>query len=222
MTQEKKIEQKFAKALAATKMPPLDAVNPHFGSKYASLLSVLTTVKEAMNSVGLALSQSVSVDNSLEITNTIFDLEGGDYISYISKFPLPEVALRDVQKLGSCITYCRRYSLLCIFGLVGEPDDDGNGVPTSSGQPSDKPAAPTVKNQTNQNDTAITDAQKKKLFVMMKEAGLSKDEAREFYKWALPAETKEAASNLISNFYDFLKEFKERRAGSNNRDDCPF
>lgn len=245
-----KLEQKLARALATVRMPTLDSINPHFGSKYASLLSVITTVKDALNQAGLALAQYITIEfctcQLLRVENTIFDSESGNSIVYTSQFPLSESALKDIQKLGSFITYCRRYSLLSFFGLVGEPDDDGNIASNiTSGKPpavvqqnankstADAQAPPVTQNASKTNayaqanekpsngESSITEAQKKKLFVMMREAGLTKEESREFYKWAMPSETKDAASNFISNFYDFLDAWRETKAAAPT-DDCPF
>ena len=35
------------------------------------------------------------------------------------------IAVNDIQKVGSTITYMRRYSLASLFGIIAEPDDDG-------------------------------------------------------------------------------------------------
>ena len=42
-----------------------------------------------------------------------------------SSLELPDIS--DPQKLGSCITYFRRYTLVSLLGLMAE-DDDGNLV----------------------------------------------------------------------------------------------
>ena len=55
----------------------------------------------------------------------------------------------------------------------------------------------------NGNEAPITQAQRKKLFAMMSDRGLSKEEAKEFYHW-FGATSKEQASDLIEHFDDYL------------------
>ena len=54
--------------------------------------------------------------------SVIIDLDGG---SFESSLTLPTDL--DAQKIGSAITYYRRYTLQSLLGLQAE-DDDGNGA----------------------------------------------------------------------------------------------
>ncbi len=56
-----------------------------------------------------------------EITTSVHDLDSGEIIE--SSMPLPENL--EPQKLGSAITYYRRYNLNMLFNLMTEDDDDG-------------------------------------------------------------------------------------------------
>jgi hypothetical protein len=47
-------------------------------------------------------------------------------VAEIAAIPLP--ATEDPQKLGSAITYYRRYAIVTLLGLVTEEDDDGNAA----------------------------------------------------------------------------------------------
>jgi hypothetical protein len=44
------------------------------------------------------------------------------------------------QDAGSCITYARRYSLQCLFSLVGDDDDDGNAAQSQYKKSKPKPS----------------------------------------------------------------------------------
>jgi threonine dehydrogenase-like Zn-dependent dehydrogenase len=64
------------------------------------------------------------------VTTIIHDLENEE--KFTSEIALP--ILTDPQKIGSCITYFRRYNIVSIFALPQE-DDDGN---TASGHTTKK------------------------------------------------------------------------------------
>ena len=68
------------------------------------------------------------------VISEIRDLESEDCITSSLVLPL----LEDPQKLGSCITYYRRYTLQSLLGLQAE-DDDGN----KASQPTTKPSTKT-------------------------------------------------------------------------------
>jgi len=55
------------------------------------------------------------------------DLDTGETISNVLPIPNPSDINYDYQKLGSAITYFRRYGLVALLGLQAE-DDDGNSI----------------------------------------------------------------------------------------------
>jgi len=59
-----------------------------------------------------------------EVMTEIFDVETGE--NRYSAIPLPENL--DPQKLGSAITYFRRYNLVQLFNLMTESDDDAQST----------------------------------------------------------------------------------------------
>ena len=98
-----------------------DSKNPFFKSKYFDINQLIEHVQPVLNKHGLVLLQPVYDGR---IWSKIYDSENAD--SYISSsLNLPE--FNDPQKLGSCITYYRRYTLASLLGLQAE-DDDGNGL----------------------------------------------------------------------------------------------
>ena len=118
----------LAKALAAAnghiKNPNLDAVNPHFKSRYASLGAIINAVRAPLAAHGISAVQTVSNDGgSVGVTTTLLH-SSGEWMAETIWSALPDRAT--VQQLGSSITYLRRYSLAAVTGVVGEEDDDGN------------------------------------------------------------------------------------------------
>jgi hypothetical protein len=95
-----------------------DSKNTHYKSKYASLDAVLDAIRDPLLEDGLIAIQRV--DEDFLITQ-IVDLDSGELVE--SKIKL--IGATDMQKLGSALTYARRYSLLTLLGL-GQEDDDGN------------------------------------------------------------------------------------------------
>jgi hypothetical protein len=104
--------------------PPLDGTNPHFRSKFSTLLSVLDTIKPVLNRHGIHFSQTFAFDAGAgPVLQTI--LRKGNE-SIVSSAPIP--ALPDVQKWAGAVTYIRRISALAVCGIVGDPDADAEDV----------------------------------------------------------------------------------------------
>ena len=95
-----------------------NASNPFFKSKYLDLGEILSNLEPILQKHKLLLLQPV-LDNS--VYTEIHDLESGEIIK--SAIPLPNI--QDPQKIGSAITYYRRYSLQSLLALQTD-DDDGN------------------------------------------------------------------------------------------------
>jgi hypothetical protein len=124
-----------------------DGVNPYLKNRYATLNNVITALESALEEQGLlVLPQPVA-----EGLNTrIIDRASG---ARLSSF-VPYKGDLDMQKLGSAITYARRYSLITIFNLECE-DDDGNGA---SGVGAKKTDVDAVRNLTPAEKNLIWDA----------------------------------------------------------------
>lgn len=95
--------------------------NPFFKSAYLGLDDLLKHVTPMLHDKGLILSQPI-LDGA--VCSQIIDSENGDCLlsSFIS---LPD--LKDPQKIGSCITYFRRYTLKSLLAIA-EGDDDANNA----------------------------------------------------------------------------------------------
>ena len=92
--------------------------NPFFKSKYFDINGLLEHVEPLLSHYGLLLLQPI--ENN-KVKSIIYEVETGTFVS--SEMELPN--LQDPQKLGSAITYFRRYTLQSLLGLQAE-DDDGN------------------------------------------------------------------------------------------------
>ena len=96
--------------------------NPHFKNTYANLNEVLGKVTKPLNDLGVVIIQAPTKDGLL---TTLVDTETeGEELSQIQGF-LPFVDTANPQKIGSNLTYYRRYALVTMLGLE-DADDDGN------------------------------------------------------------------------------------------------
>ena len=119
-----------------------DGKNPFHKSKYATIESVLDTIEQPLKEKGLGFVQC-PMETGLK---TIVFSE--DDTNTIESF-IPYIGATDMQKLGSAITYARRYALVSMFGLEQE-DDDGNLASNKTSQ-----KAPPIKNYSIQEVTQL-------------------------------------------------------------------
>lgn len=99
-----------------------DSENPFFKSKYFDINGLLDELKPILNKHGVVVMQPLThVNGTLALETIVVDEESGEETKSICL--LPENP--DPQKMGSAITYFRRYSLQSLFLLQAE-DDDGN------------------------------------------------------------------------------------------------
>ena len=127
-----------------------ESVNPHFKSKYSDLTSVINAVNHGAE-FGLSFTQSVDYQNMIvKRETTQFDKQSNEIVKkweditkdvyvtttmrhniddkeFTCRVPvLVKVDDKDnPQKMGSAITYAKRYGLQSLYGLASD-DDDGN------------------------------------------------------------------------------------------------
>lgn len=104
--------------------------NPHFKSKFADINEILDKVKTPLTNLGVVLIQVPTQDG---LKTILHDTESGTEVEGYLEF----CQKNDVQKLGSNITYYRRYSLLAMLGLEDDDDDAEKAIRPSAPQ---KPA----------------------------------------------------------------------------------
>lgn len=113
--------------------------NPHFRSTYADLESVIDAVKPALLNNDIIVMQPFEVVDGAAVLVTRLLHESGE--SMESRLPIP-FADENPQKLGSMITYMRRYALAAMMSIAQE-DDDANAAALKTQPPQpEKPAPP--------------------------------------------------------------------------------
>ena len=101
-----------------------DSENPYFKSFYFDVNGLLAELKPVLNKHGVVVLQPLTnIDGKNALKTILIDQESGETIE--DKIILPDI--QDPQKMGSAITYYRRYSLQSMFLLQAE-DDDGNSA----------------------------------------------------------------------------------------------
>lgn len=123
--------------------------NPYFKSKYFDINQLITDLKPLLSKYKLlALQPLTNVDGKMALQTTIVDTESAEEISNIVTL----TDNTDPQKMGSAITYFRRYALQSLFFLQAE-DDDANKASGKEGkergtgylQSPDRPSAEEIK-----------------------------------------------------------------------------
>jgi hypothetical protein len=105
-----------------------DKTNPHYKSKYSSLDTVLAAVEPALAKNGLVLTHQATNGEFI----TTLHHESGESLS--SSLPLPTFA--DPQKMGSYLSYCRRYAITGLLSVCSDEDDDANAnIPAKGSTP---------------------------------------------------------------------------------------
>lgn len=114
----------FAKAQGELANPPKNKVNPHFNSRYVDLSDGLDVIRKTFSKHNLAIIQGTSFENEITILTTRVLHKSGQWMEWT----YPVSGLDTHQKMGSAMTYARRYALFSIVGVAGEDDDDGNAA----------------------------------------------------------------------------------------------
>lgn len=136
--------QEFAAAFLAaqSKMrdPVKDATNPHFKSRFVTLKGVLDAVRPALHAAGIAVLQSLDMQEGATVVVTTLLHTSGQSMS--SRCPVICAKANDPQALGSAITYARRYAVASLCGVApSDDDDDGEAaVPERETKRQSKPA----------------------------------------------------------------------------------
>ena len=95
--------------------------NPFFKSKYLDINGILANLQPLLEKYKLTVIQPLTNINGRPAIRTVIFEEGRSLIDDVLTLP----DLQDPQKMGSAITYYRRYALQSLFLLQAE-DDDGN------------------------------------------------------------------------------------------------
>ncbi len=123
----------LAKAQGEFGQATKDSANPYYSSKYADLAAVIGAVRPALSKNGIAILQIPCADLQRQVgIVTIGFYHGEQFLEFDLEAPATGKAKDgrdrfDVQTLGACWTYLRRYGLQGATCLASE-DDDGNSL----------------------------------------------------------------------------------------------
>jgi len=120
-----------------------DKRNPHFKNQYASLESVIKTVRTA-SQFGLTFTQEMDFEGDITFVRTVMMHSSGD--TRVSRTKIVSKDPNDPQKQGSAISYAKRYGLQSIYGLSSPSDDDDGEIANKDGKPPNDPLVEAIKN----------------------------------------------------------------------------
>ena len=134
----------LAKAQAEFTPAVKDSDNPYYNSKYADLNAVINAVRPALNKNGIAMMHTLESDLERQCAIVTVGLYHGEQFMEVTvEAPATGRAKKDernegvaptkfdVQTIGACWSYLRRYTLQAICGLASE-DDDGESLAGSN------------------------------------------------------------------------------------------
>jgi hypothetical protein len=129
-TQSEQIGELFgalAKAQGLIAGAAKDSANPFFKSKYADLASIWNACRDALSQNGLAVVQTIIVaEDGESYLSTTLGHSSGQWMRSFLSVKVKDGARNELQELGACLTYLRRYALAAIVGVAPDEDDDGN------------------------------------------------------------------------------------------------
>jgi hypothetical protein len=196
-------DESLAAALVAAQMemPAATKVgsNPHFNSKFVTLDELIDKTRPVLNKHGLAIMQFAAVGELGQPVLTTVLIHGPSGEKLESDMPL-FVEGQNMQKLGSAITYARRYAWQAALGVAAEEDDDGNAssAPAEKKRQAKKPA-----------DGMISDAQRRRMFAIAKQNDVDDAMLRQM---VFDVTGQESTSQIPTDRYDELIGRIEREA----------
>ena len=125
-----KLAGALAKAQLSFQPVRKNTENLFYKSKYADLSAVIEATQKALAENGLVIIQSPKVDFEGKKAGVVSTLahESGEWWENELLLPAKEGEKFDAQKVGSAVTYARRYSYQSIIGVAAELDDDANSA----------------------------------------------------------------------------------------------
>lgn len=160
------IYQKIAKVKQDCATLIKNKANDFFKSKYVTLDEIQTMIKPLELKHNIVVTHKYNEDEML--TSYVVDLDSGETIE--SQFPI--LKSDNPQKMGSAITYARRYNYTMLFDLITDDDDDGNGA--SEKPKNNKAPAKTEK----QKPKHLTEKQLNRFFAIQKQYGWSNEDVQ--------------------------------------------
>jgi len=102
-----------------------NAKNDHFGNKYADLNALMDAITPVLRAHGFMIYHiPLAIDGAPALKAVLWYQPTGEALEAL----IPLVGATDLQKVGSAITYARRYSTVAMLNLLTEADDDAEGA----------------------------------------------------------------------------------------------
>lgn len=127
--QYQKVVEAMAKARSEMPAIVMDANNPYFKSKYATLGAILSTIQPILDKHKLSIISSPEGDGTfVGVTTRVSHFESDEWVEATVMVPLKGATDKTqiVQVAGIDFSYLRRYSINALFNLYAEEDTDGN------------------------------------------------------------------------------------------------
>lgn len=122
-----KLAEALAKAQGELTHAAKDSRNPHYNSTYASLTAVLDASLKTLSNHGIACAQPLEFKDGIHFVVTTLIHTSGEVLKSYYPLLIDPGSMHNPQKLGSAVTYARRYSLAAMVG-IGQEDLDANDV----------------------------------------------------------------------------------------------
>lgn len=128
----------LSKAQGEMKPAEFDRTNPHFKSKYATLTSIMASIRDPLAKHGLSVIQRLEGDrDTMKVVTCIAHASG----QWLEDDGIPLLLDKNnMQGLGSAFTYAKRYGVSALLAIVSDDDDDGNQA--TNPEPEVKTATP--------------------------------------------------------------------------------
>lgn len=124
---------------------PKDKENAHYHQRYSSLDAIISGTRPSLTKNLLLLTHRVEdTETGVRVTALLKHLPSGEERANALSC---ECSRMDPQRLGSAITYLRRYTVSSLLGITPDEDDDGNAAKPREGE---RPRQPAQKSQPSQ------------------------------------------------------------------------
>lgn len=146
----------LAKAQGEMRVAGNRSENPFFKSRYADLAEIVNASRPALTKNGLSVIQRILPnDDGQNLIHTMLCHGSGQFITSLMRV-LP--VKNDMQSLGSCLTYLRRYAYAALIGVItADEDDDGERAMVEVREVSNKGTSLNTKyNPKEQSNDTIT------------------------------------------------------------------
>jgi hypothetical protein len=203
----------LAKAQAEFTFAAKDSNNPAFNSKYADLAANIVAVRPSLSKHGIALMQFDEVDLERQTASVTTSLHFAEqYISIMAEAPAVGQKGFNVQSIGACWTYLRRYTLQALCGLASD-DDDGNSLAVENKPvPAKAKAAPkSAQPAPAEPEPAAATSIRSGFFSKAKECGWGLGDVKKFILKAYPDAGGSTANLTEEQLQDAVKAMQENK-----------